>query len=80
MTASPSESPNPEIPQWETVFVVESNDETSQGDQVYEGKDVIFHVSKFKYLDFLSTILEKHDKSFLKVTENKRYTLTDTKL
>ncbi|KAG2356829.1 hypothetical protein BDR07DRAFT_1422165 [Suillus spraguei] len=37
-------------------------------------KEVIFHVSAPSYLEFLTTILAKHDKSLYKVTEKKRYT------
>src|SRR6267154_1398373 len=39
-----------------------------------DSKEVIFHVSAPNYLDFLTTMLAKHDKSLYKVTEKKRYT------
>jgi hypothetical protein len=37
-------------------------------------KEVVFHVSAPNYLEFLTTMLAKHDKSLNKVTEKKRYT------
>ena len=75
MMASPSQSPDPEIPHFETIFVVnldtymksstESNGKTKVKEvkSTVDSKEVIFHVSAPNYLDFLTTMLAKHDKS-----------------
>ncbi|KAG1777621.1 hypothetical protein EV702DRAFT_1196834 [Suillus placidus] len=83
--ASPSTFPEPEIPQFETVFVVnldtytknltENNGKTKIKEvKSTKVKEVIFHVSAPNYLDFLTIMLAKHNKSLYKVTEKKRYT------
>ncbi|KAG2139855.1 uncharacterized protein EDB93DRAFT_1330226 [Suillus bovinus] len=83
--ASPSASPEPEIPRFETVFVVnldtyaknstENNGKTKVKEvKSTKVKEVVFHVSAPNYLEFLTTMLAKHDKSLYKVTEKKRYT------
>jgi hypothetical protein len=79
-------SPSPEIPQFETIFVVhldtytknstESNGKTKVKEvKTTKIKEVAFHISAPNYLDFLATMLTKHEKlSSYRVTEKKRYT------
>jgi hypothetical protein len=78
-------SPSPEIPQFETIFVVhldtyiknstESNGKTKvKGVKSTKIKEVVFHISAPNYLNFLMTMLTKYEKlSVFKVTEKKRY-------
>jgi hypothetical protein len=76
-------SPSPEIPQFETIFVVrldtyiknstESNGKTKVKEvKSTKIKKFVFHISTPNYLDFLTTMLMKYEKlSVFKVTAKK---------
>jgi hypothetical protein len=71
--ASPSTSSEPEIPWFETVFVVnldtytknstENKGKTKEVRKSTKVKEVAFHVSAPNYLEFRTTMLAKHNKS-----------------
>jgi hypothetical protein len=79
-----SPSPSPEIPQLKATIIIHLDSYTKNTTGINakakvkevkstKVKEVLFHISESNYLDFLTTMLAKHDKSQYKVTERKKY-------
>ncbi|KAG1906555.1 uncharacterized protein F5891DRAFT_1181965 [Suillus fuscotomentosus] len=61
-----SPSPSVEIPQFKATFISKEVKSTKV-------KELVFQISEPNYLEFLTIILAKHDKSQYRVTERKKY-------
>ncbi|KAG1737714.1 hypothetical protein EDB19DRAFT_1829479 [Suillus lakei] len=80
--SSPSDPP--EIPKFKATFIIhldtytkittESNGKAKTKEvKSTKVKELVFQISEPNYIEFLTTILVKHDKSHYRVTERKKY-------